>query len=92
MSEHISKEFLETYPCEFCNNKTLPSLNLYDAEYHKASAGVFIIRRHKQTGEETRRSVLCYQCMRKAEEEDLCNHDEKPFMAYTAIAPDDEDK
>ena len=34
------------------------------------------------TGDETRRSVLCYQCMRKTDEKSICTKYEKPFMEF----------
>lgn len=92
MSEHISEEYRQTYQCEFCGNNTLPSLDLYDAEENDAGVGVIIIRKHKRTGEETRRSVVCYQCMRKTDLKNLCTKDEEAFMSFTATERERESK
>ena len=78
----LKEEYKRTYSCELCDSKTYPSLEFRIAEQHDASIGAFIIRKHVKDGKETRRSVLCYQCMRKTEPEDLCKSDEKPFMSY----------
>jgi hypothetical protein len=80
--DELKDEYKHTYSCEFCRCKTYPAMEILLAEYHDASIGAFIIRKHVRTGLETRRSVLCYQCMRKTEPEDLCTSDEKPFMRY----------
>jgi hypothetical protein len=45
--------------------KTYPTLTLVEAERRYANVGAFMIRRSKKTGEETRPSVVCYQCTRK---------------------------
>lgn len=78
----VKDEYKHTYSCEFCRCKTYPAMEFRLAEYHDASIGAFIIRKHVRDGKETRRSVLCYQCMRKTEPEDLCTPDEKPFMRF----------
>lgn len=78
----VSDEYRRTYLCELCNDKTYPTLEYRRAEYHDASIGAFIVRKNIQTGEETRRSVLCYQCMRKTEPDSLCNQGEKSFMSF----------
>jgi hypothetical protein len=86
----VKEEYKHVYPCEFSNSKTYPAMQYSLAEYHDASIGAFIIRRNIRDGKETRRSVLCYQCMRKAEPEDLCTSDEKPFMRF--LGPEEDDK
>jgi hypothetical protein len=88
----IREEFMQIYRCEKCGSRTRPTFDLIEAEEHNASIGAIMIRRHRITGEETRRSVMCYQCMRKTNEEDICTKDEKPFMAYTQTRLDEEDE
>lgn len=85
----LKDEYKHVYSSEFCDSKTYPAMIHNLAEYHDASIGAFIIRKHVKTGKETRRSVLCYQCMRKKEPEDLCTSDEKPFMRY--LGPEEDD-
>lgn len=87
----IGKEYKRTYFCEKCGSRTLPYLDLTDAEMYDVSIGAIMIRKHKTTGEETRRSVLCYQCMRKTDPEDICTKDEKPFMSYTQTRFDEDE-
>jgi hypothetical protein len=53
------------------------------AEKINASIGVLVIRKNKITWDETGRTVLCYQCMRKTNEDDeICTKDEKPIHEF----------
>jgi hypothetical protein len=53
------------------------------AEEFNARPGVFIIRRHKITGEETRKTVVRAGCARKTDVSNkICNKDEAPFMSF----------
>ena len=78
----VTDEYRHTYLCEFCRSKTYPTFEYREAEKHNASIGAFIIRVDIQTGEEIRRSVLCYQCMRKKQPEDLSTEDEIALMSF----------
>ena len=83
----VSDEYKIIYSCERCGNKTYPTSIEEEAEKRNVSRGAIIIIKKKLTGEETRRLVLCYQCMSKTKPESLCNADEKPLMSF--IGPDD---
>ena len=45
ISNVISDEFRQTYPCEFCHTKTYPSLVIAVAEKRDASVGAIMIRK-----------------------------------------------
>ena len=62
-------------------------MTIAEAEKKNASVGAFIIRRHKITGEETRRSVVCHHCMKNVDDDRIYNKDERPFMEF--VGPED---
>jgi hypothetical protein len=79
---NVGNEFYKTHSCEICKSPTVPTLTIIEGEKWDASIGAFIVRKHMITGDETRRSVLCYQCMRKTDEKSICTKYEKPFMEF----------
>lgn len=49
----------------------------------KCKHGALVIRKNKITWDETGRTVLCYQCMRKTNKDDeICAKDEKPIHEF----------
>ena len=82
----VGDEFYKTYSCEICKRKTVP-LTIAEAEKKNASVGAFIIRRHKITGEETRRSVVCHHCMKNVDDDRIYNKDKRQFMEF--VGPED---
>jgi hypothetical protein len=86
-SNNVGKEFSKTYSCEICKSQTVPTLEIAEAEKHNAAVGAFIIRRHEITDKETRRSVVCYQCIRKTDEKSFYTENERAFIQF--VGPED---
>jgi hypothetical protein len=61
----ISKEdseFKKLTPCEFCMLPVYPSSSEMRGRNQIIKAGAIIIRIDKRTGQERKRSVVCYDC------------------------------
>lgn len=67
ISDVTIDDYKKIHSCEFCRGKTYPTLTHTEAEKKGADVkvGAVLIRKSKMiTGQETRRSFVCYQCMR----------------------------